>query len=66
MVVRKKEEGNYTDFRKCGDRKPLNQETTPDRYPLPHRGHLRPNGGSENLKQGAPAQWLPSNGQTTF
>ena len=29
VVVRKKnEDGNYTDFRQCGDYKPLNQETT--------------------------------------
>ena len=36
VVVRKKdEEGNYTDFRQCGDNRPLNLETTLDRYPLP-------------------------------
>ena len=36
VVVRKKDgDGNYTDFRQCGDYKPLNQETTLDRYPLP-------------------------------
>ena len=36
VVVRKKDvEGNYTDFRQCGDYGPLNLETTLDRYPLP-------------------------------
>ena len=36
VVVRKKDEAsNYTGFRQCGDYRPLNQETTLYRYPLP-------------------------------
>ena len=36
VVVRKKDEdGNYTNFRKCGDYRPLNLETDLDRYQLP-------------------------------
>ena len=36
VVVRKKDEkGNYTDFRKCGDYRPLNLETNLERYQLP-------------------------------
>ena len=36
VVVRKRDEhGNYTDFRQCGDYRPLNMETTLNRYPLP-------------------------------
>ena len=36
VVVRKKDaKGNYTDFRQCDDYRPLNLETTLDRYPLP-------------------------------
>ena len=36
MVVGKKDEdGNYTDFKKCGDYIPLNVETHLDRYQLP-------------------------------
>ena len=36
VVVRKKDEnGEYTDFRKCGDYRPLNLETDQDRYQLP-------------------------------
>ena len=41
VVVRKKDaDGNYTDYRQCGDYRQLNLETTLDRYPLPSRGHL--------------------------
>ena len=36
VVVRKKDEdGNYTDFRKCGDYRPLNLESDLDWYQLP-------------------------------
>ena len=36
VVVRKKDEnGDYTDFRKCGDYRPINSETDLDRYQLP-------------------------------
>lgn len=36
VVVKKKdEEGNDTDFRKCGDCRPLNKETDQERYQLP-------------------------------
>ena len=36
VVVRKKNEnGDYTDFRKCGDYRPINSETDLDRYQLP-------------------------------
>ena len=36
VVVRKKDEaGNHTDFRQCVDYRPVNQETTLDRYPRP-------------------------------
>ena len=35
VVARKKDaEGNYTDFRQCGDYRSLNMETTLDRHPL--------------------------------
>ena len=37
VVVRiKDEEGNYTDFRQCGDYRPLNGHTELDRYQLPN------------------------------
>ena len=36
MVVKKKDdEGNYTDFRKCGDYRPINALTPLDTYALP-------------------------------
>lgn len=35
IMVRKGEMGNYIDFHKCGDYRPLNQETTLGRHPLP-------------------------------
>ena len=37
VAVRKKdEEENYTDFRQCGDYRPLNKHTIQDKYPLPN------------------------------
>ena len=37
VVVKKKDdEGNYTDFRKCGDYWPINALTPLDKYPLYH------------------------------
>lgn len=33
VVCKKDEEGNHTDFRECEGYRPLNQETTLDRYP---------------------------------
>ena len=35
VVRKKKENGDYTDLRKCGDYRPLNAETDLDRYQLP-------------------------------
>ena len=36
VVVRKKdEEGNYTQYRQCGDHRPINNQTQHDRYHLP-------------------------------
>ena len=35
VVLKKDEHGSYTDFRQCGDYRPLNMETTLNRYPLP-------------------------------
>ena len=35
MVRKKDENGDYTNFRKCGDYRPLNLETDLDRYQLP-------------------------------
>ena len=53
VVVRKKDaEGNYTDFRQCGDYRPLNLETNLDRYPLP--------GIEDNFQQVGLAERVPS------
>ena len=36
VVVKKKDEaGEYTDYRQCGDYRPINSHTPLDRYPLP-------------------------------
>ena len=37
---KKNENGEYTDFRKCGDYRPLNLETDLDRYQLPLIGSI--------------------------
>ena len=61
MVVRKKDvEGNYTDFRQYGDYRPLNLETTLDRYPLPRIEDIfNAMGGGHNLLQAGSQERLP-------
>ena len=60
MVVRKKDaEGNYTDFRQCGDYRPLNMETTLDRYPLPGIEDIFNQRGGYNSLQAGSTQRVP-------
>ena len=35
VVTKKDEAGEYTDYRQCGDYRPINSHTPLDRYPLP-------------------------------
>ena len=66
MVRKKDEEGNYTDFRQCGDYRPLNQETALDQYPLPGIEDIfNQIGGGDNLLKTGPAERVPSDANAT-
>ena len=61
VLVRKKDvEGNYIDFRQCGDYRLLNMETTLDRYPLPGIEDIfNQIGGGYHLLKAGPAERIP-------
>ena len=63
VVVKKKDaKGNYTDFRQCGDYRPLSLETTLDRYPLSGIEDIfNQMGGGNHLLQAGPQERLSPN-----